>query len=492
MSSILLIDVSHLFWTHWFGSEGIELSAAYERTLTSIHKTVSGFDVVVACCDGPPYLRKEYYPDYKGNRPEKPPVALEQLDRVKRRLDADGFLVLECRGWEADDLFATVCDKLRGKHEIVIGTSDKDSAQLVDDVAQISVLNPLNGNEYTREKVIAKFGVDAPMLGDLLALTGDAGDNIPGVRGIGPKTAAQMLLTHGDLDGVIAAAVAGTLEPARFRKVVSDAEPTIRLARKLVTLRTDAPIDVDEFFKTRAPKPLVETGMEQEMDEPLDAIGPEAPRPAADIVELSSPGRLNAALTPEQEETLKRGSGLAVRKKEETLATYQGPEFERGLEPATLDAAWRLAGGIMNSRLYTRFTSREAIWAIIVRGREMGLGAMTALDMIHFFEGKPALHAHLIIARAKSHPDCEYFQMVESTSERARYACKRRGNPEPTTLTYTIEQARKAGLVRERGNWAVRPDEMLRKTCAVQLARVEFPEALLGAYAIEELGDEAA
>jgi hypothetical protein len=116
----------------------------------------------------------------------------------------------------------------------------------------------------------------------------------------------------------------------------------------------------------------------------------------------------------------------------------------------------------------------------------MGLGALTALDTIVMIKGKPALSAHLIIARAKQHPDCLFFQLVSSDDKAATWATQRRGNPEQTRMTYTIEQAQQAGLA-GRGNWLTRPAELLRKTAGVQLARAEYPEFLLGAYAQEEM-----
>jgi hypothetical protein len=112
------------------------------------------------------------------------------------------------------------------------------------------------------------------------------------------------------------------------------------------------------------------------------------------------------------------------------------------------------------------------------------------------------MHAHLIVARAKKHPDCEYFTMVESTDTSCTYETKNRTSAQPSRLTYTIEQAKQAGLCPEeirtrsvakpgekdsRGNWEKRPAEMLRKTCAVQLVRVEFPDAAMGIYCEEEL-----
>jgi hypothetical protein len=161
--------------------------------------------------------------------------------------------------------------------------------------------------------------------------------------------------------------------------------------------------------------------------------------------------------------------------------------WELRLEPQTGSDAFALAKVIYNSRLYTKFANHQAIFAVILRGREMGISALTALDSFFVVEGKPVPSAHLLIARAKAHPDCEYFQMLSSDSTHAEYETKNRRNPKPTRLRYTLDQAERAGLVRNGSNWTKRPDEMIRKTAAVQLARIEYPEAMLGAYAAEEL-----
>ena len=130
--------------------------------------------------------------------------------------------------------------------------------------------------------------------------------------------------------------------------------------------------------------------------------------------------------------------------------------------------------------------------AVIIRGREMGLGALIALDSMHVIEGRPSPSAHLIIARAKAHPDCEYLQCLETTPTRSVWETKNRRNPKPTKLEYTIEQAAQAGLTSRGGNWKARPAEMLRKSCGVQLARLEYPDAALGLVCPEEMGIDAA
>jgi 5'-3' exonuclease len=452
MKTLLLIDLSGIFWRCYHASKDQELSTAYENTVAKVRELRQGFDYVAVCCDSPPYERKKLHPGYKANREAAPPLALEQFRRTKERLGLDGLLLWEAPGFEADDVIAwaveATTDRPAGEaYAITVASSDKDLLQLVSDEHAIVALNPFDGTKYDAAKVIEKLGVAPKAVADFLALTGDASDNVPGIKGIGPVNAAKLIAQFGGVEGIIAGAP--SIEKPAMRDAILDGQDTIRLAKKLVTLRTDVPLDFGELFLERLAKPLNE--------ERVDNIDEEDAK--------AKPSQALAKLEP---------AGAVV-------------PFEHALEPGSIGGAYKLAVGMFNSRLYSRFPNAEALWAVMIRGREIGLGALTALDCFHVIEGKPAPHAHLIIARAKQHPDCEYFQMIESTAESATYETKNRRNPTPTRLTYTLQQAKDAGLVRAGGNWQKRPDEMVRKTAAVQLARIEYPDSALGLYAAEEL-----
>jgi 5'-3' exonuclease len=483
----LLIDLSSLWYPAWHSTADQEVSAAFERTVGKVHQLASGHDHVAVCCDAPPYLRGELLPAYKQHRASLPPQAIEQFTRTKERLVADGFLLWSARGFEADDVIATAVAGLRGKGPVVIASGDKDLMTLVSDAHGVSVFSPQSGVTYTDEKVLEKFGCHPAQLADMLALWGDASDNIPGIPGVGPKTAAKLLLEFGTLEGVL---THFDDIPGVLGQRVKEHAPAARLARKVIELRADVPIDVAEIFKERKAAKLTDDGLEGDGISD-DVLAPVGSPPGADAVEEHRPEAPKA-------------DALAKSAATQMLATLETDSFEHGLEPGTLDAAWQLARGMHNSRLYQKFPTPQACWAAIIRGREMGIGALTALDCFHVIEGKPALHAHLIVARAKAHPDCEFFQLVSSDGEAAEYVTKHRRNPEPTRMRYTLEQAKVAGLCPEkprlrnpspgekdrRGNWEKRPEEMLRKTAAVQLARVEYPDAAMGLYAIEELTDQ--
>ena len=104
MKHLLLVDLSHIFWTSWHATADQEVSAAYDATISKVAKLRQGYDHTVICCDSPPYKRAELLPTYKANRAASPPLAREQLRRVKDRLRADGLLLWEVAGYEADDL----------------------------------------------------------------------------------------------------------------------------------------------------------------------------------------------------------------------------------------------------------------------------------------------------------------------------------------------------------------------------------------------------
>lgn len=516
MKSLTLIDLSAIFWAAWHATAEQELSAAFELTVGKVHQLAGDDELAAVCCDAPPYTRrKALLPTYKSNREAAPPNAIGQLKRVKERLVADGFVLWDVPGFESDDVIATACALAAREEEplsITIATADKDLCQLVDDTMRISWKSTNDGQRRGEKEVAEKFGVPPKLMLDYLALTGDKSDNVPGIPGVGPKNAAKLLERFGDLEGVLAGAAEIT-QPALKKNLTEHAEAA-RLAARVIVLATDVPIDFDAVFAERTPKPLAPSPTPEELDaidedeetheDPLlDEVMPgTSPAKRMKTIEmLASPqGDEPPIVTQEQARRLVAHESTpapvvapAVQKAappKAELAIVQQQPFEMQLQPRSIGQVASLARGIANSRLYSKFTSEDAITTVILRGRELGLSAMTSLDVFHVVEGKPVLHAHLIIDRARRHPDCEYFRYVGGDHTFAEWECKHRDNPAPTRLKYTIQQAERAGLVKPGGNWAKRPEEMLRKTCAVQLSRIDFPGAALGLYAVEELAPD--
>ena len=182
-------------------------------------------------------------PEYKAQRDDTPEDIILQLPEIKALTALLGFQVFERRGVEADDLIATAVRRLSAEgHECVIVSADKDFGQCVGgpvrQLAPPPTANPAAGwRRLDAAAVEEKFGVPPRLIAAYLALVGDASDNIPGLRGVGPKTAVKWLQEHGDLAGVLAAA--DRLQPERFREQVKAEADRIRANLGLVTFRTD-------------------------------------------------------------------------------------------------------------------------------------------------------------------------------------------------------------------------------------------------------------
>ena len=182
-------------------------------------------------------------PEYKAQRDETPNEIVQQLPEIKKLTSLLGFQVVEQRGVEADDLIATAVKILSdsGK-ECIIVSADKDFGQCVGEkVLQLApppTANPALGwRRLDAAGVTEKFGVPPKRIADYLALVGDASDNIPGLRGVGPKTAVKWLMEYGRLEGVLASA--GTIQPERFREQIVAEADRMRSNLGLVTFRTD-------------------------------------------------------------------------------------------------------------------------------------------------------------------------------------------------------------------------------------------------------------
>ena len=161
--------------------------------------------------------------------------------------------------------------------------------------------------------------------------------------------------------------------------------------------------------------------------------------------------------------------------------------FARGLEPNTFEAAYQMAGCIAQTGMCGVKSAEDALVRLMT-GRELGLSAMQSLRAVYVVNGRPGLDASVMQALAERHPECEVFTFEESTAERATLRVKRKGKPEQR-ITWTLNDAKAAGLVKAGGNWASYPTQMLRARCKADAARLEFPDALFGISSIEELRD---
>ena len=181
------------------------------------------------------------HPEYKANRSETPPDLAQQLPELRRVTALLGFPVLEQSGVEADDLIASAAKVLEAAGEtVLIASADKDFAQCVTDKVGLLVpaRQPKGGwQQLDAEGVFEKFAVRPEQIVDYLALIGDAVDNIPGLSGVGPKTAARWLDRYGNIDGLLAARE--EVVPERFREILQGAEEMLSLNRRLIAFCTD-------------------------------------------------------------------------------------------------------------------------------------------------------------------------------------------------------------------------------------------------------------
>ena len=173
-------------------------------------------------------------PDYKAQRPEMPADLRPQLDGIVDFLAAAEIASYRQDGVEADDYIATLARRVTDGWNVVIASSDKDFMQLVS--ARVGLLNPNDktGTIWGREQVLAKTGVEPEQVADWLALMGDAVDNIPGVPGVGPKTAAELLKQFGAVDALLARL--DEVKSDRLRQALRDSTATVRRNQKLVRL----------------------------------------------------------------------------------------------------------------------------------------------------------------------------------------------------------------------------------------------------------------
>ena len=211
----------------------------FSNMLSRLLKDHVGTHFAVIFDAGRHTFRNDIYDKYKAQRPELPEDLRPQFALVRDATRAFGVPAIELEGWEADDLiasYATAVVAVGGRATIV--SSDKDLMQLLR--PGIDMLDPMKQKPIGLAEVLEKFGVPPEKLIDAQALIGDSVDNVPGVPGIGPKTAAQLILEHGDLEAILAAAPA--MKPSKRRDLLIEHADLARLSRLLVTLACDVPL----------------------------------------------------------------------------------------------------------------------------------------------------------------------------------------------------------------------------------------------------------
>ena len=249
--------------------EGTPVGAVYGYT-TMLWKLAADLDAA----DGPTHLavildasgvsfRNELYEHYKANRPEPPEDLVPQFPLIRDATRAFSLPCIEVPGLEADDLIATYARRAQERGwDVTIVSSDKDLMQLIGEVngSRIDMLDTMKNQRIWLEEVEEKFGVGPELVGDVLALMGDAVDNVPGIYGIGPKTASKLIAEHGSLTAALDSAPA--MKPSKLKERLIEGRADAELSKVLVTLKEDCDL----------PQPLDEMKLGPVPPEPLAAF----------------------------------------------------------------------------------------------------------------------------------------------------------------------------------------------------------------------------
>jgi len=245
--------------------DGIPVGAVYGFTnmILKLMQTHSHATIAVIFDAGRVNFRNDIYPDYKANRDETPEDLIPQFPLVREATEALGLPAVELVGYEADDLIATYAKQASARgRQVKIISSDKDLMQLIDD--NVHMLDPMKDKIIDDAGVIEKFGVPPNRVIDVQSLAGDSTDNVPGVPGIGIKTAATLINEYGSLEELLGRAEE-IKQPKRRQSLIDHADMA-RVSCKLVTLATDVPVPVelDSFTKHDPTMPHLKTFLEKQ------------------------------------------------------------------------------------------------------------------------------------------------------------------------------------------------------------------------------------
>ncbi|HWR84066.1 MAG TPA: DNA polymerase I [Candidatus Deferrimicrobium sp.] len=309
--TLYLIDGSAMFYRAYFAfirnpltnSKGENTSATFGfvNSLLKIMREEKPDYMAVAFDTRHPTFRHVAYSEYKSTRAKMPDELVDQLPRIRQAVDALGIPSFELEGYEADDIIGTIARKAESAGmDVWCVTGDKDYFQLVDD--RVRIYNPKPGSEAPekmgREEVRTKFGVPPEQVIDKLALMGDTSDNVPGIAGIGPKTAQSLLEEFGSLESVLSNYE--SIKAKGTKEKVRAGIDSARLSKELVTIRTDVPIDfyLDTLQQHTVNKQAVrELFLEMEFSSLLKQILPEGESQGVAEMAVSSAAALYKTVT---------------------------------------------------------------------------------------------------------------------------------------------------------------------------------------------------
>ncbi len=258
MKTITVIDTFGFFFRNYYALPHLKskkgfptgLLTGFINFIGSLNKEYNTDYILFALDSKEKNLRKEIDPNYKANRPEPPEELKEQLPVAVEWIKKMGFKELSIDGYEADDIIASIV-KLAKKRGIRVNivSHDKDLYQLIDDKKSV-IFDPMKKRFIDEEGCKEKFGVEPKQIVDYLALVGDSSDNIPGVKGIGPKGAVKLLKAFGTLENIYNNL--DKIDNPRTKKLLIEGKERAFLSKKLATLHDDL-LDDEDFEKFKFP-----------------------------------------------------------------------------------------------------------------------------------------------------------------------------------------------------------------------------------------------
>lgn len=481
---VIAFDLSGIFWTAALGGAGKDdVEAPFRITCDTIRNMSDGYDRVVVAVDAPRCFRHDKHPPYKSKRPERYEWQWEQLRRVIAWADAAGHHVMQADNFEADDVLMTVAAWCAANnHHCAVVSNDKDMAAVLG--AGLDVVlwrkNARTGGwvPWTAEQFEKAQGFPPGRMPDFLALCGDTSDGFAFFDGVGDVTAKKLLQAYVSLADVYEAAVKHSNEtPIKADRITSKAIESLRqdyatvycLALEIATPRADVPLDLASLNNARA----VTLGQAHD-EQLLDDIDGDKGAARTNTAIAEAPAKV-----AESDARASSAMVVASRDTRYELAPYT-------MQPNTIDEAWRLATMTIRAAIMPQWGRPEQAAMVMLAARERGIPAFTALQNAHVVKGKLGWSAAMLASMVMQDPECEYFEIVESTPTQATVASKQRGRPEKR-LTYTLAEAKQAGLLVDGSQWSKRPATMCRWAAFREAARAFWPHRTTGMYTPGEL-----
>ncbi len=493
--TLYLVDGHALAYRSYFAfaanpltnSRGEETSAVYgfvNTLLTLIREWKPDALAVVFDPEGPTF-RHEQFAEYKAHREETPESLVEQMRVIRAVLEAMGLPEITVDGFEADDVIATLARRWRDRCDVRIVSGDKDLFQLIDD--RVRLIRPGRGRvlegEMDAEGLREKLGIAPSQVVDYLALTGDASDNVPGVRGIGPKTAAKLLQTWGSLDAVYEHL--DEVTPPGVRRKLEAGREAAMASRELVRLRDDVPVGVEleqlalPDVRTDAFREVLERlefhrFARQLFDAPGEAGAGDARRGRADVA-----GERFEATRDEREDAARN-----------TRAGEAGARARPGAEPAAGeapgDAATRARADSADAGAgvgadYACVDTREALEALAERLRAC---ERIAVDT----ETSSPLPMHAVLAgiSLSDRPGRAWYVPVTSelaAAEGELLPARRAPGLEPEVVREVLGPVLAADRPRKVGQ-NIKYDEIVLERAGLPLGGVEF-DTMIASYCLD-------